>query len=181
MLHPNDRHRDAVDEIVLVDADDAPLGTMPKLEAHQRGLRHRAVSVIVRDVQGRMLLQRRAAVKYHSGGLWTNTSCSHPRPSEDTRDAAIRCLADEMGIRCALAPLFTTNYRAEVSHGLIEDELVHAFSGTFDGAPDPDPTEVADWAWKAPAEVAREIAEEPGKYTPWFRIYCRDFWGVMTR
>jgi len=153
---------------------------MGKLAAHQQGLRHRAISVILRDRHNRLLLQQRAAAKYHSGGLWTNTCCSHPRPGEDTRDAAERRLAQEMGITCALTHLFTTHYRADVPGGLIEDEVVHVFGGRFDGTPDPDPHEVADWCWKTPDELARDIDARPEVYTVWFREYRRRFWPAMT-
>jgi isopentenyl-diphosphate delta-isomerase len=152
---------------------------MAKLEAHRQGLRHRAVSVIVRDRHNRLLLQQRAAAKYHSGGLWTNTCCSHPRPGEDTIDAARRRLAEEMGFTCPLTLLFTTHYRAEVASGLTEDEIVHVFGGRFDGRPDPDPQEVADWCWKTPVEVAREVDRRPEIYTVWFREYRRRFWPAM--
>jgi isopentenyl-diphosphate delta-isomerase len=169
----------SADQVILVDAKDRPVGTLPKLEAHRRGVRHRAISVIVRDRHGRLLLQRRAASKYHSGGLWTNTCCSHPRPGEDTADAARRRLVEEMGITCPLTLLFSTHYRAPVSNDLIEDEIVHVFGGRFDGAPDPDPQEVAEWCWKAPDEVAREIAARPEIYTVWFRTYCDRFWSAV--
>jgi len=168
------------DSVILVDGNDAPIGTSSKLDAHRRGLRHRAVSVILRDSRDRLLLQQRAAGKYHSGGQWTNTCCSHPRPGEASAEAAARRLEEEMGIRCTLTPLFTTHYRAEVSNGLVEDEVVHAFAGRFDGVPVPDPTEVAGWVWKTSAEIARDVAERPEAYTPWFRIYCRRFWADMT-
>ena len=173
------RSENSADEVILVDQHDRPLGTMGKLEAHRRGLRHRAISVIVRDRTNRLLLQQRAAGKYHSGGLWTNTCCSHPRPGENTIDAAHRRLAEEMGFTCPLTLLFTTHYRAAVPGGLIEDEVVHVFGGRFDGIPDPDPHEVADWRWKAPEAVAREIDELPDIYTVWFREYRRRFWPAM--
>lgn len=176
MIHRSDNSADVV---ILVDEHDRPLGTMAKLEAHRLGARHRAISVIVRDGDNRLLLQQRAAGKYHSGGLWTNTCCSHPRPGEDTRDAAQRRLAEEMGITCPLVLLFTTHYRADVSGGMTEDEIVHVFGGRFDGTPDPDPHEVADWCWKAPETVAREIDEQPDIYTVWFREYRRRFWPAM--
>src|SRR5437868_14391149 len=112
------RSENSGDAVILVDADDRPVGTMGKLEAHRQGLRHRAISVIVRDRENRLLLQQRAASKYHSGGLWTNTCCSHPRPGEDTFAAAERRLAEEMGFTCPLNLLFTTHYRADVSGGL---------------------------------------------------------------
>src|SRR5215510_9669857 len=121
------RSENSADEVILVDEHDRPLGTMGKLEAHRRGLRHRAISVIVRDRHNRFLLQQRAAEKYHSGGLWTNTCCSHPRPGEDTQEAAGRRLKQEMGFTCELTFLFSTHYRADVSRGLIEDEIVQVF------------------------------------------------------
>ena len=174
------RHSDnAADQVILVDAHDRPLGTMGKFAAHQQGVRHRALSVIVRDRHNRLLLQRRAAGKYHSGGLWTNTCCSHPRPGEETIDAAHRRLTEEMGIACPLTFLFSTHYRADVSNGLIEDELVHVFGGSFDGTPQPDPLEVSDWCWKAADEVAREVEQRPELYTVWFREYCRRFWPAI--
>jgi isopentenyl-diphosphate Delta-isomerase len=166
----------SADHVILVDADDRQIGTMGKLEAHQRGLPHRAISVIVRDSQNRLLLQQRAAGKYHSGGLWTNTCCSHPRPGEATVDAARRRLLEEMGINCDLAFLFATHYRADVGNGLIENEIVHVFGGRFDGTPDPDPSEVSHWRWVTSDEMAQDIAARPEIYTAWFRIYCRDFW-----
>jgi isopentenyl-diphosphate delta-isomerase len=176
---PSGRSENSDDEVILVDADDRPLGTMTKLEAHRRGLRHRAISVVVRDRHNRLLMQQRAGGKYHSGGLWTNTCCSHPRPGEATIDAANRRLIEEMGFTCPLTPLFTAHYRAEVSRGLIEDEIVHVFGGTFDGVPDPDPAEVAAWCWKDADAVAREVDERPERYTVWFREYRRRFWDAM--
>jgi len=164
------------DEVIVVDPNDIPIGTAPKLEAHQNGLRHRAISVIIGDHRGRMLLHRRAAGKYHSGGLWTNTCCSHPRPGEHATDAAVRRLAEEMGITCPLAFIFSMNYRAEVSNNLIEDEIVHVFSGHFDGTPTPNPLEVSEWRWKPFAEIEREVDQRPEIYTVWFRKIRYDFW-----
>jgi isopentenyl-diphosphate delta-isomerase len=169
----------SADHVILVDADDRQVGTMGKLEAHQRGLRHRAISVIVRDAGNRLMLQRRAHGKYHSGGLWTNTCCSHPRPGEDTLDAAQRRLAEEMGFKCPLSFLFATHYRAQVSNDLIEDEVVHVFGGRFDGTPNPDPSEVSEWRWVTPDEMVRDIEARPELYTVWFRTYCRNHWREM--
>jgi isopentenyl-diphosphate Delta-isomerase len=173
------RSENSADEVILVDAGDRPLGTMGKLEAHRQGLRHRAISVIVRDRDNRLLLQQRAAGKYHSGGLWTNTCCSHPRPGEATHDAALRRLAEEMGFTCPLTLLFTTHYRASVSGELIEDEVVHVFGGRFNGTPDPDPHEVSAWRWTTPDELADDIDRRPENYTVWFREYRRRFWPAM--
>ena len=168
------------DEVILVDANDVATGTMGKLEAHRLGRRHRALSVVLRDSQGRLLLQQRAAGKYHSGELWTNTCCSHPRPGEGIADAAVRRLAEEMGIVCALAFRFVTHYRSSVSNGLVEDEIVHVFGGHFDGAPHPDPIEVAAWRWMAPAEIEAAIDARPEDFTVWFRKFRQEFWTELT-
>ena len=170
----------SADAVVLVDANDRPIGKMAKLEAHLRGLLHRAVSVFVRDSNGRLLLQQRAPGKYHSGTLWSNTCCSHPRPGETVAHAAARRLGEEMGISCSLNFLFLTQYCAPVSHGLVENELVHVFGGTFDGVPDPDADEVMNWRWRHPAEIAKDVEVRPEAYTVWFRKYCRDHWDKVS-
>ena len=166
--------------VVLVDANDRPIGTMAKLEAHRRGLLHRAISVVVRDSGNRLLLQQRAPDKYHSGGLWTNTCCSHPRSREAVADAATRRLVEEMGFACSLSFLFLTQYCSPVSNGLVENELVHVFGGQFDGTPRPDPNEVMAWCWKDPTELAKELDKQPATYTVWFRKYCREHWHVLS-
>jgi isopentenyl-diphosphate delta-isomerase len=170
----------SADEVVLVNAYDEPIGTAPKLEAHRRGLLHRAISVVVRDRHGRLLMQQRAAGKYHSGGLWTNTCCSHPRPGESTAAAAARRLDEEMGFTCRLTYLFAMRYRAPVSNGLIEAEITHVFGGRFDGTPDPDPREVSAWLWQHPDEIAREVDRRPELFTVWFRHFRRSHWDVLT-
>ena len=169
----------SADAVILVDADDRVIGTMPKLEAHRRGVLHRAVSVFVRDGGNRLLLQQRTIRKYHSGGLWTNTCCSHPRPGEGAAEAAARRLVEEMGFACSLTFLFPMQYFAQVSNGLIEHELVHVFSGQFEGAPDPNPYEVMAWCWRRPAEIAKGVEERPQDYTVWFQKYCREYWHVL--
>ena len=122
------------DPVILVDADDVAIGTAGKLDAHQRGLRHRAISVLVRNAGGEFLLQRRNPAKYHSGGLWTNACCSHPLPDENTDSAARRRLEQEMGFSCAIEPLFVYHYNDPVPGGLIENEIVHVYGGRHDGA-----------------------------------------------
>lgn len=169
------------DLVILIDEADRPVGTMDKLAAHRAGTLHSAISVIVADSAGRLLLQRRAEAKYHSGGLWTNTCCSHPRPGEPVDVAAARRLDEEMGLTCALTPLFIARYRAPVSNGLIEDELVHVYGGRFDGAPSPDPAEVEDWRFADLAEIRRDTAERPEAYTVWFRKYVEEFAGQIAR
>jgi isopentenyl-diphosphate Delta-isomerase len=158
------------EHVILVNADDVPIGSREKQEAHVEGVLHRAFSVFVFDSGGRMLLQRRAATKYHSGGLWTNTCCSHPRPGESTAAAAQRRLQEEMGFACPLSTAFSFVYRADVGGGLIEHEYDHVFLGRYDGEPAPDPVEVDGWRWVSPAAIARELESDPGSFTFWFRI-----------
>lgn len=165
--------------IILVDADDVPQGVAPKIEVHRLGLRHRALSVLVRDRTGNMLVHRRNLAKYHSGGLWTNACCSHPRPDEPPAEAAHRRLAEEMGVRCEVKPLFTAHYRAAVSNGYIEDEVVHAFGGTYEGSVVPDPAEVSEWKWMPFSALADDLARQPELYTVWFRHYFREHYDVI--
>lgn len=155
--------------VVLVDDEDRPVGTAGKLEAHRQGLLHRAFSVFILDGEGRMLLQRRAADKYHSGGLWSNACCSHPRPGEPVAVAARRRLKEEMGFTCTLVPAGSFLYRADVGDGLIEHELDHLFIGHWEGSPTPAPDEVMDWWWVPPAELRAEVAGAPERFTVWFR------------
>jgi isopentenyl-diphosphate delta-isomerase len=159
------------DSVILVDAEDVQIGTAEKLDAHRRGLKHRAISVLVRNGEGALLLQRRSAGKYHSSGLWANACCSHPLPGENAAVAARRRLGQEMGIDCALEPLFVTHYRAAVSDGLIEDEVVHVFGGTFDGPARPDPAEASEWKWATLAELKADMRARPQAYAVWFRHY----------
>ena len=165
----------SLDQVILVDRHDRAIGIMQKFDAHRQGRCHRAISVIIRDAQGQLLLHRRAAGKYHSAGLWTNTCCSHPRPGEDSMHAATRRLAEEMGIVAPLTPLFSMYYRTRVPGRLVEHEVVHVFGGIFDGRPNPDPSEVGDWCWKALTDTKHEINERPQAYTIWFRKILREF------
>jgi isopentenyl-diphosphate delta-isomerase len=167
------------DPVILVDADDVEVGTAGKLDAHKRGLKHRAISVLVRNAKGDFLLQRRSPAKYHSGGLWTNSCCSHPLPGEPTADAARRRLAQEMGFSCAIAPLFIYQYNEPVPGGLIENELVHVFGGQHDGPIKPDPAEVGEWKWIAYPALTADIASRPDAYTVWFRHYVTKYGGQI--
>ena len=161
--------------VVIVDSSDTGVGVLGKIEAHRRGTLHRAFSVLVSDSDGRLLLQKRALSKYHSGGLWTNTCCGHPRPGEQVSAAAARRLMEEMGIDCKLTPLFCTSYRAAVSNGLVENEFVHVFGGWFDGVPKPDLCEVEEWRWEGLAAITVDIAQHPECYSVWFRRYVTEF------
>jgi len=162
------------ESVVLVDAEDVQIGTAEKLDAHRRGLKHRAISVLVRNADGALLLQRRTAGKYHSSGLWANACCSHPRPGESAAEAARRRLGQEMGIDCALMPLFKTHYRAQVSNSLIEDEVVHVFGGRHEGPAKPDPAEVGGWKWVKLAELKDDMRARPEIYAVWFRHYLAE-------
>jgi isopentenyl-diphosphate delta-isomerase len=162
----------APDDVVLVDEDDRPLGSAPKLAAHQNGGRlHRAFSVFIFDSHGRMLLQRRAPGKYHFGGLWTNACCSHPRVGQPLIESARARLRHEFGFDAPLEERFSFVYRAEdPTSGLTEHELDHVLVGRFDGEPRPNPEEIDAWDWVDPSELLRDVRERPERYTPWFRI-----------
>ncbi len=169
-MAPNDH-----EFVVLVDSTDTCVGVLNKMEAHRRGTLHRAFSVSIRDSEGRLLLQKRALSKYHSGGLWTNTCCGHPRLGEAVSAAASRRLMEEMGFDCPLTPLFRTRYRAAVSNDLVENEFVHVFGGRFDGMPRPSPSEVEDWRWETVATIIADVAYRPECYSVWFRRYIAEF------
>jgi isopentenyl-diphosphate Delta-isomerase len=158
------------EHVILVDRDDTAIGVEHKQAAHIEGSLHRAFSIFVFDRAGRMLLQRRALSKYHSGGLWSNTCCSHPRPGESTAAAAQRRLFEEMGFHCPLETAFSFVYRAAVGDGLVEHEYDHVFIGEFDGDPAPEPAEVDAWRWVEPAALRREMRQRPGDFTYWFRV-----------
>lgn len=159
---------DLEEQVILVDEHDNPVGIGAKLPTHERGDLHRAFSVFLINPAGEMLLQQRAATKYHAGGLWANSACGHPRPGEETVAAARRRLKEEMGIGAELEPVFAFTYRAEMDRGLIEHEIDHVMLGYTDELPRPDPDEVADWRWMSPAAIRRELATAPDRYTPWF-------------
>ena len=162
------------DMLVLVDADDVAIGVAPKLDVHRDGRLHRAVSVMLFDGAGRMLLQRRAHGKYHSGGLWSNTACGHPRPGESVLDAARRRLRVELGVdagELAVAGRFV--YRAELEHGLVEHEIDHVVVGRWSGDPRPDASEVSEWAWVSPEDLLRQLQADPARYSAWLAEVLR--------
>ena len=159
---------DTKELVVLVDEHDNAIGLAPKLDAHRTGVLHRAFSVMLVDARGRLLLQRRAFEKYHSGGRWANTCCGHPRAGESVVDAAERRLTEEMGIFCTLTPATSFIYRADVGEGLVEHELDHLLIGRFDGEPHPSPDEVVEWEWSSLEDVQRDLAEHPDNYAAWF-------------
>ncbi|MFW5973379.1 MAG: isopentenyl-diphosphate Delta-isomerase [Bacteroidota bacterium] len=171
--------------VVLVDENDRAIGTHEKLDVHRLGLLHRAVSILVFNSRSEMLLQRRSDDKYHSGGLWSNACCTHPRPGEQTATAAVRRLKEEMGIQCVLTRRSKLVYRAAVSPELVEHEFDHVFTGTYGGVPEPDPAEVCDWRWVSAAQLDREMQRSPEQFTVWFKILYHQGLGragsVMTR
>jgi len=160
------------ERVVLVDPSDRPLGTAEKLQAHAEGWLHRAFSVLVFDADGHLLLQKRHADKYHSGGLWSNTCCSHPRPGEALGEAATRRLQEEMGFSCSVQRAFGFRYEASVADDLKEHEYDHVFIGHTDRRPTvrPHPDEVADWRWTPVASLQAEIDARPDAFTVWFRL-----------
>ena len=160
--------------VVLVDEQDKEIGTMEKLQAHEEGRLHRAISAFIFNTNGEMLLQQRAAGKYHSALLWTNACCSHPRPGESVADAAHRRLHEEMGINCTLQEIFTFTYKAHLENDLTEYEFDHVFKGITDEEPHPDASEVAAFRYVDMETLTHDIAVNPGIYTEWFKICIKD-------
>lgn len=157
-------------QLILVDEEDRALGTAEKLAAHQQGLLHRAFSIFIVNGKGELLLQQRAMGKYHSGGLWTNTCCSHPAPGEDTEAAAHRRLQEEMGFDAALKPVFVLRYQAEVGNDLVENEYDHVYAGSYEGEVTTNPEEAMDWKWIGSEKLKQWVAERPEDFTKWFLL-----------
>ena len=162
-------------KVVLVDKNDNKIGTMEKLEAHKKGLLHRAFSVCIFNTKGEMLLQRRAKHKYHSGGLWTNTCCSHPRPKETVIGAASRRLKEEMGILCALKEIGYLVYKAPFKNGITEYEYDHVLIGFYDKDPVLNPEEADNFKWETSKNLKKDIQKNPDAYTFWFKKLVSDF------
>ena len=163
------------EEVILVNEQDIALGLMEKMEAHRKGLLHRAFSVFIVNDKNQLLLQQRAFSKYHSGGLWTNTCCSHPRDGEAVEQAAHRRLFEEMGFDCTLQKLTSFIYKAELDQGLTEHELDHVFIGYWQGEPKINPEEAASFKWMDVDAVKADIQANPDMYTAWFKIIYEEF------
>ncbi len=157
-------------DVILVDEQDRPMGTMGKLEVHEKALLHRAFSVFIFNENGQMLLQKRAAKKYHSANLWTNACCSHPRPGENTLQAAGKRLQEEMGFNTAIKKVFDFTYKAPFDNGLTEHEFDHVFVGKYSGPIQPNPDEVGDYCYMSMEDIKTSIQSHPEKYTIWFKI-----------
>jgi isopentenyl-diphosphate delta-isomerase len=165
--------------VILVSADDHELGRMEKMEAHQKGILHRAFSIFLFNERGETLLQQRAAGKYHSPLLWTNTCCSHPREGESVLQAAQRRVREELGIRPEdihdLRPAFHFTYRAEFDNNLIEHELDHVVIGQYEGSCQPNPEEVASTRWVSMPDLLTDVEKSPANYTAWFKIILNEY------
>lgn len=164
-----------IEYVVLVDEQDNEIGTLEKMQAHRQAKLHRAVSVIVFNSKKQILLQKRASVKYHSAGLWTNTCCTHPRPGEKTLDAAKRRLYEEMGIRCELQKIFELTYNIKLEDDLSEHEFDHVFAGICNEVPLPDPMEVSEYKYIEIKELEEQMKETPEQFTAWFRSIFKHF------
>ncbi len=164
-----------MEELVLVDEQDKAIGVMEKLEAHQKGLLHRAFSIFIFNQSGQLLIQQRALSKYHSAGLWTNTCCSHPRPGEDVLMAAKRRLLEEMGLETELTYKTAFIYRSEFENGLTEYEYDHIFTGTTEINPILNKEEVENYKWQSIKELKKEMEIFPEKFTTWFKIAMKRF------
>ena len=160
----------AVEQVILVDEQDNEIGSMEKIEAHEKALLHRAFSIFIFNEEGEMMLQQRALSKYHSPGLWTNTCCSHPRPGESLEEATGRRIVEEMGFSCEMKKVFDFIYEAPFDDGLTEHELDHVFVGMYNEDPEINAEEVAGWMWIDVDELLSEVKENPENYTVWFKI-----------
>lgn len=170
-----------MDEVVLVNDQDEIIGTMEKMEAHQLGLLHRAFSILIFNARGEMLIQKRAASKYHSAGLWTNACCSHPKPGETMELAVNRRLLEELGIHCKLDFVYKFSYRAEFASGLIENEIDYVYLGIFDGNPVLNPLEVEDFQFMALPDLKNDIQSHPDQYTEWFKLIINHYHPELKR
>jgi isopentenyl-diphosphate Delta-isomerase len=158
------------DYVVLVDEKDNDIGVMEKIEAHQKGLLHRAFSVFIFNDNQELLIQQRAITKYHSAGLWTNTCCSHPRPNETIKDAANRRLFEEMGMSCDLTIKTHFIYKTSFENGLMEHELDYVLLGNTNQNPVINKEEVENFKWISISDVKKHINSHPDLYTSWFKI-----------
>ena len=164
------------EQVILVNEKDEPIGLMGKMEAHEKGLLHRAFSVFIFNSKQEVLLQQRAACKYHSPNLWTNTCCSHPRAGETNQQAGERRLQEEMGLQVPLQEVFSFIYKAPFDNGLTEHEYDHVLVGYSDAQPQINPEEVVSWKWLSLEAIKEDILQAPERYTAWFKIIFEEFY-----
>ena len=164
-------------DIILVDENDKELGRQEKLKVHKEGKLHRAFSVFIFNSKNELLLQKRASVKYHSAGLWTNTCCGHP--IDNIKKDAEKRLHEEMGLACNLEEKFSFIYKTRLENGLIVHEYDHVFFGRYDNPPEPNPNEVDEWIWIPLDKLKADIEKKPERYTPWLRVIIDDIAKIM--
>lgn len=167
------------EQVVLVNEHDEPIGLMPKMEAHEKAILHRAFSVFVLNDRKEIMLQQRAAHKYHSPLLWTNTCCSHQRAGETNLQAGLRRLNEEMGFETPLKELFHFIYKAPFDNGLTEHEFDHVMIGYYQNEPLINPEEVASWKWMSIEDIRIDILHNPQLYTVWFKIIFEKFYHYL--
>ncbi|WOC39862.1 isopentenyl-diphosphate Delta-isomerase [Polaribacter sp. HL-MS24] len=167
------------ENVILVDEHDNQIGLMPKMEAHEKAVLHRAFSVFVFNKKGDLMLQQRAAHKYHSPLLWTNTCCSHQRDGETNLEAGKRRLYEEMGFTTPLKEVFSFIYKAPFDNGLTEHELDHVMVGRFEGNPNINKEEVESYKWMPLEAVQQDIKANPSIYTAWFKIIFKESYKIL--
>lgn len=167
------------EQVILVNTDDVQIGLMPKMEAHEKALLHRAFSIFVFNIKNELLLQKRAAHKYHSPNEWTNTCCSHQRNNETNLEAGKRRLYEEMGFTCTLEESFSFIYKAPFANGLTEHELDHVMVGYYNEDPIINKNEVDDFCWMSIPNIEMDIKNNPDKYTVWFKIILKQYLSVL--
>jgi len=164
------------EKVILVNENDEQIGLMPKLEAHQKAVLHRAFSVFIFNAENELMLQKRASHKYHSPSLWTNTCCSHQRHGETNIEAGMRRLQDEMGFVADLEETISFIYKAPFDNGLTEHEFDHVMIGYYNDEPRINLDEVSDWKWMPLEDVKVDITLNPSLYTEWFIIIFDKFY-----
>jgi len=169
------------EQVILVNENDEKIGLMPKMEAHEKALLHRAFSVFIFNDKNELMLQQRALQKYHSPGLWTNTCCSHQRDGENSIDAGIRRLQEEMGFTTELRHTTSFIYKAPFDNGLTEHEFDHILIGNYNQNPVINQEEVASWKWMSLEAVKKEIKDSPEKHSAWFKIIFDKFYNYISQ
>ncbi len=169
------------EQVILVNEKDEAIGLMPKLEAHEKAILHRAFSVFILNEKNEIMLQQRASHKYHSPFLWTNTCCSHQREGETNIEAGRRRLYEEMGFVTELKELFHFIYKAPFDNGLTEHELDHVMIGYYNHEPVINPDEVESWKWMRIEDVRTDMDQNPDIYTIWFKIIFEKFYHFLEK